>query len=269
MPQDKQPGKGVVSLTTDFGLVDEYVAVLKAVLVGLLPGVRIVDISHHIPRGNTTAANRTLGRAWPYFPDGTVHLVVVDPGVGTDRSLLAIETANQVFVGPDNGVFADLLDRQKLRVHTITNNDLFLPRASQTFHGRDIMAPVAARLAAGMELTEVGPMISAESCVTISTTGVQKRDGGLYGQVVGIDSFGNVCTNISDKDLESLAGQQLRIEAAATIIEGLSTSYQDQQEGSPLAILDSCDKLELAINRGSFAEHTAIKIGDPVVVMPA
>lgn len=264
MATDHQPG--LVSLTTDFGLRDEYVGVLKAVLHRDCPGISIVDISHEIPRGEPAAADRLLGRAWPFFPQKAVHLVVVDPGVGTGRRLLVLEAKNHFFVGPDNGVFSHLLASPQTAAYQIKAREFLATPLSNTFHGRDIMAPVAARLAAGMAISKLADKISCSNCVTKGFPRVKTSTTGLVGAIVAIDAFGNACTNIHAKDLAIFAKEaELVIKTATVTIHGLMPCYQAAPDQA-LALFDSCQMVELALYNDSFASRYKAAIGDEVLI---
>ncbi len=157
-----------ITLTTDFGLIDEYVGVLKGVILSINPRAAIIDLSHGIPPQAIGRAAEVLVKNHCYFPDGSVHVCVVDPGVGTERRIIVVSGCNQLFIGPDNGVFSRILETdQAAEVYELTNDDWFLERISTTFQARDIMAPAAARLSLGASVEEAGPRIPTESCVTI------------------------------------------------------------------------------------------------------
>lgn len=272
----KPPTCPAISLTTDFGTRDEYVAVMKAVLLSRLSAsgitVQLIDISHEVPAQDVRGAAFLFGRAYRFFPIGTVHLVVVDPGVGSDRRIIAIDYEQQLFVGPDNGVFTTVLDHAKFgtapaRAHEITNSELFLPRLSSTFHGRDIMAPVAASLASGMKLSRVGNEIDITSCTTLPRPHKALAADEALGEIVHIDRFGNLCTNLSMDDLQSLLekGQPV-ITVGSTTVDGLSQSYADSSPATLLAHFDSHFQLEIAVRDGSAKELLQACVGDEVRV---
>jgi len=274
--EGKLPTCQVISLTTDFGTTDEYVAVMKAVMLSRLSEsgktVQLVDISHEVPAQDVCGAAFLFGRAYRYFPAGTVHLVVVDPGVGSDRRIIAIDSEQQLFVGPDNGVFSAVLHHAKLsaapaRAYEITNTELFLPRISSTFHGRDIMAPVAASLAAGMKLSGVGEEIDLTSCTILPQPYKALAAREAVGEIVHIDRFGNLCTNLTVDDLQPLLEQgRPAITVGSTTIDGLSQSYTDSSPGTLLAHFDSHFQLEIAARDGSAKDLLDARIGDRVRV---
>lgn len=257
----------IITLITDFGLRDEYVGVLKGVILTLAPKVRLVDITHLIPPQGVQTASHLLARSCTYFPPGTVHLVIVDPGVGSSRSILAIAADSHYFIGPDNGVFTPVFLRAgSLRVHRVTAADLFLDNVGATFHGRDIMAPVAARLAAGLALDHVGPRIPVEDCVhTLQETGIRTGDM-LQGEILHVDNFGNLCTNITRQEVEIFAsGKEIFIWVNETLIP-FCHAYADQDKGRLLALYDSHDYLEIAINQGNAAQELDMAIGSIIIL---
>lgn len=253
----------IITLITDFGLKDEYVGVIKGVILTTAPNARIVDITHLIPPQNVQAASHLLARASGYFPPGTVHLVIVDPGVGTSRSILAIAADSQYFIGPDNGILTPvLLGATSLAVHRVTAADLFLASVGATFHGRDIMAPIAAKLAAGLDIDKVGPRIAVQDCVH-SLQGTLTRIGDmLQGEIVHVDTFGNLCSNISRQAVENFAGPMaIVVRAAENILIPLCHSYGDRARGDLLALYDSHDYLEIAVNQGNAARRLNLTVG--------
>lgn len=260
------PAYPVVTLITDFGLTDEYVGVVKGVILCHNPAIRIVDISHLVPPQDISSASHLLARSYGYFPPGSVHLVIVDPGVGSDRPLLAIHAGAYFFVGPDNGIFTPILNGVRPpAVHRITASDLFLPRISSTFHGRDIMAPVAAQLATGLPIARVGPPVLAEDCLLNGPGTCAVIDDVLHGEITHVDRFGNLCTNISRSDVEGFAGGQklsVQIDEDAELLDvPLASSYVGQEKNTLLALYDSHDFLEIAVNRGNAAQRLQAAAG--------
>ena len=250
----------LVTLITDFGLADEYVGVLKGVILSHNMNIRIVDISHLVPAQNIQTASRLLARSYDFFPSSTVHLVIVDPGVGTGRSILAIDSGSHYFVGPDNGIFTPIFKTNKpLLVHRVTESQLFLPLVSNTFHGRDIMAPVAAQLASGLAIESVGPRIAPEDCMQIGPGSCSVIDGVLYGEITHLDRFGNLCTNISRKEVEKFsAGKKISLQVGGNYdvkIDTFCSSYAGQPKGTLLALYDSHDFLEIAENMGNASQR--------------
>lgn len=258
----------IVTLTTDFGLEDEYAGGIKGVLLSHNSAIHIVDITHRIPRHDIHAAAHLLSRSYRYFPAGTVHLVVVDPGVGSARAILALSAGGQFFVGPDNGIFTPVFrDNCDTHVHRVTNDTLFLPGISNTFHGRDIMAPVAARLATGLPVTAVGPQISSACCTHLPSTPCTVSQNTFVGEVVAIDHFGNLLTNIKRDDLEKWRGSSsISIEIKNISFSDIHTAYSDCPSDHFLTLYDSHDFLEIACNGGHAAHLLQLTVGTPVSI---
>jgi S-adenosyl-L-methionine hydrolase (adenosine-forming) len=270
---------GIITLTTDFGDTGGYAAAMKGVILGIAPDVQIVDISHQITPQNIFEAAFLLSTVYLCFPRHTVHLVVVDPGVGTDRRIAAIKTLDGTFVGPDNGVLSyvmrnyakdigqtpDGLSQVELlgeaRAVSVTNTRHFRHPVSPTFHGRDIMAPVAAMLSKGLDLTAFGEPLQRLNMLDLPQP-VKLPDGTLVGHVVIIDSFGNVITDVRAEDLPQ--GGELRIELGKIIITGLKRTYA---EGSgPMALIDSSGYLEIAVPGGDAAAVTGLQSFDQIQI---
>lgn len=266
-----------ISLLTDFGLRDEYVGVMKAVVATINPRARVIDITHQIPPQDIIQAALVLKAAYRYFPAGTVHLAVVDPGVGTSRPVVAAKVGRYFFLGPDNGVLWPAIEDSRdkeTHIVTVTNSDFFLPKASRTFHGRDVFAPLAAHLSLGVELERLGPAIGLKEMVHLERLEpFRHSDGSLRGTVTGIDRFGNLLTNIGRCHLVDLAGGSdlsgLEISAGPWKLQGLAETYAEVPAGEPLALIGSRDTLELAVNQGSAAKVAGIGRAEPVVVRPA
>ena len=256
-----------ITLTTDFGLGGPYVASMKGVILGILPGAAIVDISHAIQPQNIHQAAYILSAAIPYFPAGTVHVVVVDPGVGSERRPIAVFTDQACFVGPDNGVFSRIYQDENVReIRHLSNPDYHLPAVSHTFHGRDIFAPVAAYIAAGVPPSALGPTITDP--ITIDFPAPEQRlDGSIRGQIVHADEFGNLISNIPRQWL----GDQPNwiFEIADTTIVGLNTTYSDVQPEELIALGSSAGMVEIAKRNGSAARHLAVETGEILIVRPA
>lgn len=257
-----------ISLLTDFGLEDAYIGQMKGAILSRNPTVRIVDLCHAIPSQDVQAAALMLQASWPFLPAGTVHLTVVDPGVGSDRRILAALSAEHLFIAPDNGLLYPLLEDGTIRqVRFLDNPALVAAAISPTFHGRDIMAPAAAMLAGGFPFAKAGPAIKHAVCVHLHLPKPVLKDGCLQGQILGRDHFGNLRSNISKADLQTFAsltdllvhicGQQLSV----------SRTYTDTPPGTLLALIDSSGYLEIAVNQGSAAEMLACTAGEPVTVL--
>jgi S-adenosylmethionine hydrolase len=256
--------RSVISLTTDFGLADSYVGIMKGVILGICPEADLIDISHEIRPQALRQASFLLATAVPFFPPGSVHLIVVDPGVGSQRKPIAVQTDRALYVAPDNGVLsmALRLDPPRVAVHIRTTQSQYhLLRISATFHGRDIFAPAAAHLACGLEIHALGDPIPLSDLVTLPTLEPQRQpDGTCIGEVLHIDRFGNLITNfqIHDTDL------RLRVIASETEIAGLSHTFSDVVPGQLLAYLGSSGYLEIAVREGSAAARLGLDIGDPI-----
>ncbi len=269
--KNDHPTCPLVTLITDFGLCDEYVGVLKGVLLSHNTDIRIVDISHSVPAQDIPTASYLLARSYVFFPPGTVHLVVVDPGVGSERPLLAIHSKAQYFVAPDNGVLTPIINgSESISIHRITESDLFLPRISNTFHGRDIMAPVVAQLATGLAIDRVGPQVSPEDCLLRGPGSCSVIDGVLYGEITHVDRFGNLCTNISRDEVNRFCGgKSITIQIDGSLKSSVTTlcsSYASQPKGELLALFDSNDFLEISENMGNASRRLQVSTGCRVLL---
>jgi S-adenosylmethionine hydrolase len=257
----------IVTLTTDFGLKDPYAAEMKAAILGICPNATIIDITHEIDKFNIRMGAYMLASAAPYFSKGTIHLAVVDPGVGTRRRPILIKTKQSFFIGPDNGLLILAAEKQGLEhVYELANPRFMLPRFSSTFHGRDIFAPAAAHLANGSKPEEFGPEIRDVEKPAFAK--VVEKDGVLVGEVLYVDGFGNVITNINAETLTrlgvrdwlsvTLSGCKLRLR--------FCKAYGETPPQEPLALIGSHSYLEISVNQGSAAERFGSKTGDKVVV---
>ncbi len=257
----------ILTLTTDFGLHDGYSGVLKGVIWSICPAAQIADISHTIAPQDVLEGAYVLQRACPDFPAGTVHVAVVDPGVGTDRRPLALRLGSHYYVGPDNGLFTAVIERAERAgepvesVH-LTNPDYWLAHVSGTFHGRDIFAPVGAHLAKGVPLADLGPAI--QDPLRLSLPRPERTPSGWRAHIASIDAFGNAAT---DLPVEALAGKKKIILRLAGIeIRGLVASYGGAHPGDPVALADSQGFVEVAVVGGSAARLLEIRVGDTVEV---
>ncbi len=241
---------GIITLLTDFGLEDGYVGIVKGVILGINPSARIVDISHLIPHGSILDAALVLQEAWHFFPEGTVHLAIVDPGVGTSRRPLALETSNHCFVGPDNGLFRPIIDQYpSSKIVHLNKSQYFLPEISNTFHGRDIFAPVAAHLSSGIALHLLGSPVSDPVSLPIPVPEIQKNL--LRGEVIRVDHFGNLITNIDAKTLKDFIGKnQPLVQIGSLRISGITSTYGEVAPGEAVALIGSAGLLEIAVNLG-------------------
>lgn len=260
---------GLITLTTDFGVQDGNVGVMKGVVYGINPQARIVDLSHDIEPQKIHQAAFVLSRHYRYFPGGTIHLVVVDPGVGSERRALIVQTAEAFFVAPDNGVLTYVVHdarraTEDLHIIDISNPRFWLHHISPVFHGRDIFAPVAAHLSLGVPVFDFGEEVS--DLVTFPLPQVEREEGKLKGQVAHIDRFGNLLTNIYRRDLLSL-GEKIKVRVRNREIAGLSRTYADGQEGEVIAYVDSSEELAVAVVNGSARELLSAQVGDGVEVV--
>lgn len=257
----------IITLTTDFGLKDPYVAEMKAVILEISPSVRIVDITHQIDKFNVRMGAYTLAAACPYFPKGTIHVAVIDPGVGTQRKAILVQTKKGYFVGPDNGVLTLAAKSDGIKhTYRIENPKFMLPEISNTFHGRDIFAPTAAHLANGVSPLEFGPDI--RRIVMAKFAKIVKRNNSLTGEVMSIDDFGNIITNLKGEDLELMGVRtvvKIKLENS-TLKLRLCKAYSEVEVQKPLVIIGNHNFIEISINQGNAAEDLGIKAGDKVTV---
>lgn len=252
----------VITLTTDFGLHDGYVAAMKGAILSIAPDVSLVDVSHQVPPQDVASGAYILSRSYRYFPAGSVHLAVVDPGVGSARRAILVETPEYRFVGPDNGLFSAVLQRESTwNAVEIRNAAYFRPEASPTFHGRDIFGPVAAHLCNGVTLAELGPRIADP--VLLNLWSVQERDKVVAGWIVHVDRFGNAISNIEKRRMEH---EGVRVRAGEFVFDRVCRTYADVPEGRSLALYGSDNTLEIAINGGNAARNLGLKRGDRIIV---
>jgi S-adenosylmethionine hydrolase len=250
----------IITLTTDFGDHDPYVGIMKGVILGVAPETRIIDLTHHIPPQDIIEAAFALESARPYFPQHTVHLAVVDPGVGSDRRPLAITTARESFVGPDNGIFSFALALPGAQAWLLDRPESWLPQVSRTFHGRDIFAPVAARLAQGISPSELGSPLS--NPVRLPRLQPERtRNGDISGHVIHADRFGNLITNIPG---QWLAGREWTCEISGVLVRGPSPTYASVPRGELLLLVSSNGTAEIAAREANAAERLRARSGTRV-----
>lgn len=250
----------IITLTTDFGLQDYYVSAMKAVILGIAPDVRFVDVSHEIPSQDIMAGSWVIKNSAMLFPSNTVHVVVVDPGVGTDRDAIALRIDDQYFIGPDNGIFSILTEQKDYRAVRLTNQTYWGKDTSNTFHGRDIFAPVAAHLSNGVALEELGEPIN--KLVTYRWAEPIADKDGLQGWVIHIDKFGNLITNLSASLIENAIGSRsVKIYVGNTILDEIVTTFGSVPEGEPAAFIGSSGMLEVGINKGDAREMLGVQKG--------
>jgi hypothetical protein len=254
----------VIALLTDFGLKDPYVGVMKGVILSVDPGARIIDLSHDLPSQGVLEAYFLLSNTYRYFPKGTVFASVVDPGVGTDRAVIAVETSKYIFLAPDNGLLGFLeKDGDVRRIIRVTNRKYFLDPVSNTFHGRDIFAPVAGHLARGLDVRRVGEETDSMQRIQAPAPKVT-REGVIVGEIATIDRFGNLITNIPGSRLA--AEDQVEIRVGKVVVRTLVRTYAEGKKGKPFAIVGSTGNLEISVNRGSAQKLTGARVGDAVRV---
>jgi S-adenosylmethionine hydrolase len=268
----------IVTLTTDFGLADGYVAAMKGAILRIAPQATLVDVSHQVGPQDVMGAAFVLAQALPHFPDGAVHLVVVDPGVGTDRRAIAAHVGRPgpagtagayTFVGPDNGVLALLLADPDAGGGVSTAVQLDRPEAwgrpapSATFHGRDVFGPVAARIALGAALTDVGTPVAETTRLhwPLPIT----DDDGIDGMVLHVDRYGNCLTNVSREAVERLAGgRAVKCYVGSAVVRGIGRTYGAVPAGEPVALYGSGGHLEIAVNGGDAARLLSVERGATV-----
>jgi S-adenosylmethionine hydrolase len=257
----------VVTLTTDFGLEDAYVGIMKGVILGISPNVQIVDLTHNIPPQSIMAAAITLAAAVDYFPDGTIHAAIVDPGVGTARRAIAVRTARAFYVAPDNGLLSFVLQKDPARAIVHLDKPRYWRQSvSRTFHGRDVFAPAAAHLADGTPLEELGT--PCENVVEYSVPNPSAgRSGAIEGQIIHVDHFGNCTTNIGADALP--AGGKIAVRVGDRSLGFLHGTYSEVGRGAPLALVGSAGLLEIAVREGSARQDLELAVGDKVVVTKA
>ncbi|HLN88872.1 MAG TPA: S-adenosyl-l-methionine hydroxide adenosyltransferase family protein [Candidatus Binatia bacterium] len=256
----------MITLTSDFGLKDPYVAEMKGVILTINPKAQIIDITHDVEKFNIRNGAYILASAAPYFPKGTVHLAVVDPGVGTQRSAILVQTRQDFFVGPDNGVLILAAKNQGIEhVHELTNPKFMLPNVSSTFHGRDVFAPIAAHLDMGVKPSEFGSEIT--DVITPEFASVKRKNGSLIGEVLHLDGFGNIITNICRKEIGQAEKVNIKLQNLSLKLPFVKT-YAQTKPLQPMALIGSHGFLEIALNQANAAEKFHVVSGDKVEVRP-
>jgi S-adenosyl-L-methionine hydrolase (adenosine-forming) len=263
----------VITLLTDFGTADYFVAAVKGVILTINPQVFLVDVTHEVPPQDIEAGAFTLLNCYRDFPDGTIHVAVVDPGVGSARRGIVVQAGSHYFVGPDNGLFSYICDREAShRAFHLTANEYFRSEPSSSFHGRDIFAPVAAALSRGVKPEQFGPGIKDEVRLA-PLAPVKDQDGSLRGRIIHIDHFGNCITNFTRSDVPD--SNQIKLLVKRNVIRQLRRFFADEPKAQTskagaadelFAIWGSAGFLELSINGGSAATLLRAKRGDPVIV---
>jgi len=256
----------IITLTTDFGQKDHFVSVMKAVMMGIDARLRFIDISHEIPPQDVMAGAWVVRNSAMFFPPGTVHLVVVDPGVGTSRKPVGIKIKDQYFIGPDNGIFSLIAEDFEYKAFHLTNEAYWLKKRSTTFHGRDIFAPAAAHLATGIPIEELGEPL--EKLVTYRWALPIADKDGVQGWVVHIDHYGNLVTNIpAEMITDTGRNRSVRIYVGNTILKEIVTTFSSVPEGEPAAYIGSSDNLEVAINKGNAQQMLGVEKGAQVSIV--
>ena len=255
--------KPIVTLTTDFGLSDHYVGVMKGVILGICPAAQIVDISHDVTPHEIVEGGYVISQAWRYFPKKTVHLVVVDPGVGTARRPIVVEAGGHYFVAPDNGVLAAVYSVEKHKIRLIANDRYFLKPVSRTFHGRDIFAPVAAHLAAGATPARFGKLIE-DYLKPVHEKPQRCGKHTWMGKVLKMDRFGNVVTSFHVDEFPDLERRDFTLSVGPVQTTVLARSYVETAPGELFLILGSGGYYEVALSQGNAAKHIRCEVGGPV-----
>ncbi len=254
----------VITLTTDFGTKDWFVGVMKGVLLARAPEARVIDLTHELQPGDIRAGAFALMASYRFFPRGSVHVVVVDPGVGSARRALAVRTRDYFFVGPDNGVLSWALRGEKVQSTRVIENPAYmLSPVSRTFHGRDIFAPAAGCLSAGRPFEKIGPVLKRIERLPWAEPQVTSKQAS--GEILYIDRFGNAISNLDSASLQPLGGE-LAVSAGSLKRCPVAEFYQAVPTGKPVAVLGSSGFLEIAVNGGSAAERLGLKPGLQVVV---
>lgn len=271
-----------IGLLTDFGVEDVYVGVMKGVMNKICPDARLIDITHAIPPQDVRGGALALLDAYKYFPEGTVFLVVVDPGVGSDRLPIAVAYDGYTFIAPDNGILTYMLSgNEDYQTHALTNPQYQLPAASSTFHGRDIFAPAAAHAASGVDITQFGEPL--EALVTLPRPTLRIAKGEIVGEVVRVDHFGNSITSIGRLQWQSdsclmlqprydsvhsltIASGSAHVTIGDTTLTGIKHAYHEVATGELALQIDSTGQLEVMVNQGSAAQRLGLSVGDQVVL---
>ena len=256
----------MITLTTDFGLKDPYVAEMKGVILSINPKALIIDITHDVEKFNIRMGAFMLASAAPYFPKGTINIAVIDPGVGTKRRAIIIQTKKDYFIGPDNGVLMLAAHNHGIEhIYQITNQKYMLPKISNTFHGRDIFAPAAAHLNKATDPSEFGPEIT--DTTRPAFTAIDNKDGILIGEILHVDGFGNLITNLNQQALLQAKTVKINLHHVSLQLE-LAKTYAQTKPQEPLALIGSHGFLEIALNQANFAEKHRVRAGDRIEVIP-
>ncbi len=258
--------KVIITLLTDFGTNDHYVASMKGVILNINPQCSLVDITHEVMPQDVREGALILSSTFSYFPEGTIHLCVVDPGVGSRRKPVLLVTPNYFFVGPDNGLFSFVTQRERVKqVVVLTRKEYFLSKVSMTFHGRDLFAPVAAHLSLGVKPNAFGYETGSLKALEIRNPVI--KDGKLSGTILHVDTFGNLISNIDgEKLVQLIRGRPFAIRAGKKIIRELKRGYWEGKRGEPIALIGSGGFLEISVREGNAQKVLKVKRGDPIVI---
>lgn len=257
----------IISLLTDFSYKDQYVGLMKAAILKINPEAKIVDLCHKIPPQDVRRAAYMLNASYRYFPKGTIHVAVVDPGVGSKRKIICLKASGQYFIAPDNGLLSLIVEENRPdTIVDITNKRCFLKDISHTFHGRDIFAPVAAHLSKGLNPAILGKKITSIKKIDFPKPVI--KDKTIIGEIIYIDEFGNLVTNIDEKTLSRLSKDPKKriIKVKSKSISGIKESYAQVGKGKLLAIIGSIGNLEISANKKSAQKILEAKIKDKVIL---
>ncbi len=253
----------IITLTTDFGLSDHFAGTMKGVILSICPTAELIDITHQVSPFEITEAAFVISQAYRYFPRRTVHLIVIDPGVGTARRPILAEAAGQFFVAPDNGVLSMIYAREKHKVRAITSDKHFLKPVSRTFHGRDIFAPTAAHLAKGARPAAFGRLIE-DYCRLRFGEPLRTGKRIWQGTILKTDHFGNLITNLHISEFPDLDSRPFHLLCGQVTIDHLNATFAEGAPGEPLAVVGSSGYLEIVANRDSAAKILGLVTGSPI-----
>lgn len=255
-----------ITLTTDFGLKDNYVGSLHGAILAINPNTTISDISHLIPSFDIVEGAYMIGSTYFLYPKGTIHVGVVDPGVGSERLPILLVTKDYFFVGPDNGLFSMVALKERIKaIYHLENTKYFRSEVSDTFHGRDIFSPVAAHLSRGVPPKIFGPRVKSFKRLKTFDLAIGKKK--ISGRIISIDKFGNAVTNISQKDFKAVIKKSsFSLSVRTKKFTKIHRTYSEVKKGQPLLLFDSCRFLEIASNQGSAAKKLHLKVGQQAIL---
>lgn len=260
------PSRPLITLTTDFGTADHFVAAMKGVIYSICPGAEVVDLTHELRAYDVAEAAFTFGEAWRFFPKGTVHVAVVDPGVGSARRPLLVSAAGQYFFGPDNGILTSALQVEKAKAREVTGRRYFLFEVSSTFHGRDVFAPCAAHLAAGAKAASYGKLVDDALRLRMDApTQTSKRT--WSGTILKIDHFGNVITNFRVSEFPWIATNPFAFVVGFDRVDRLASHYAECEYGDLYAVPGSSGYVEIVMREASAAKRLGVAAGSMVELM--